>query len=42
MGAALAAHFAVSASGELVRTLRSLAAGPTTLGLYDASKLANL
>jgi quinol monooxygenase YgiN len=40
--AALAAHFAVPASGELVRTLRSLATGPTTLDLYDANKLAKL
>ncbi|MCK1392352.1 putative quinol monooxygenase [Bradyrhizobium sp. 1] len=37
--AALAAHFAVSASGALVRNLRALATGPTTLDLYDASKL---
>jgi quinol monooxygenase YgiN len=40
--AALAAHFAVPASGEFVRALRSLAAGPTTLELYDASKLEKL
>ena len=37
--AALAAHFAVPASGDFVRALRSLAAGATTLELYDASKL---
>jgi quinol monooxygenase YgiN len=40
--AALAAHFAVPASGEFVRVLRSLAAEPTTLELYDASKLEKL
>lgn len=37
--AALAAHFAVPASGEFVRALRSLAVGPTTLELYDANQL---
>ncbi|MGM4956795.1 putative quinol monooxygenase [Bradyrhizobium barranii] len=40
--AALAAHFAVPASGEFVRTLRSLATGPTTLDLYEASRLEKL
>ncbi|WP_456621949.1 MULTISPECIES: putative quinol monooxygenase [unclassified Bradyrhizobium] len=40
--AALSAHFAVPASRELVRTLRSLATGPATLDLYDASKLEKL
>jgi len=40
--AALAAHFAVPGSGEIVRALRSLAAGPTTLELYDASRLEKL
>ena len=40
--AALAAHFAVPASGEFVRTLRSLAEGPTTLELYDATRLEKL
>ena len=40
--AALAAHFAVPASGEFVRVLPSLAAEPTTLELYDASKLEKL
>ena len=40
--AALAAHFAVSGSGEIVRALRSLSAGPTTLELYDASRLEKL
>jgi len=40
--AALAAHFAVPASGAFVRALRALAAGPTTLELYDAIKLEKL
>ena len=40
--AALAAHFAVPASGDFVRALRSLATGATTLELYDASKLEKL
>jgi quinol monooxygenase YgiN len=40
--AALAAHFAVPGSGEIVRALRSLAAGSTTLELYDASRLEKL
>src|SRR6266567_5923267 len=40
--AALAAHFAVSASGEFVRALRSLTTGATTLELYDANKIENL
>jgi quinol monooxygenase YgiN len=40
--AALTAHFAVPASGEFVRALRSLATGATTLELYDASKLEKL
>lgn len=39
---ALATHFAVPASGEFVRALRSLATGPTTLELYDASRLERL
>jgi quinol monooxygenase YgiN len=39
---ALAAHFAVPASGEFVRVLRSLAAGPSTLELYDATRLEKL
>lgn len=34
-----AAHFAVPASGEFVRALRSLAVGPTPLELYDANQL---
>ena len=40
--AALAAHFAVPASGAFVRALASLATGATTLELYDASKLEKL
>lgn len=40
--AALAAHFAVPASGEFVRALRSLAGGPTRLELYDANQLEKL
>ena len=40
--AALATHFAVPASGEFVRSLRSLATGPATLELYDASRLEKL
>jgi len=40
--AALATHFAVPASGEFVRALRSLATGLATLELYDASKLEKL
>jgi quinol monooxygenase YgiN len=40
--AALAAHFAVPASGDFVRALRWLATGATTLELYDASKLEKL
>jgi quinol monooxygenase YgiN len=40
--AALVAHFAVPGSGEIVRALRSLAVGPTTLELYDASRLEKL
>ena len=39
---ALAALFAVPASGDFVRALGSLATGPTTLELYDASKLEKL
>lgn len=40
--AALAIHFAVPASGEFARALRSLATGPATLELYDASRLEGL
>ena len=34
--------FAVPASRELVRSLQTLAAGPTTLELFDASKIEKL
>jgi quinol monooxygenase YgiN len=40
--AALLKHFAVPASHEFVRSLQTLAAGATTLELYDASKIENL
>ncbi len=40
--AALAAHFAVPASGAFVRSLRSLAAGATAISLYEASPIEKL
>src|SRR6476620_1916215 len=40
--AALLAHFSVPASGEFVRSLRSLAAAATTIELYDATQLEKL
>lgn len=40
--AALATHFQVPASADFVRSLRSLAAGPTTIELYDASRIEKL
>jgi quinol monooxygenase YgiN len=40
--AALQAHFAVPASSETVRTLRSLSAAPATLEIYDATWLEKL
>jgi quinol monooxygenase YgiN len=40
--AALAAHFAVPASRDFVRTLRSLAASASTLEIFDASQVENL
>ena len=40
--AALLAHFAVPASGETVRALRSLSAAPATLEIYDATRLEKL
>ena len=40
--AALLAHFAVPASGETVRALRSLSAAPATLEIYDAAPLEKL
>ena len=39
---ALLKHFAVPASRELVRSLQTLAAGPMTLELFDASKIEKL
>ena len=41
-GAALAAHFAVPASREFVRSLKSLAAGVSTIEIFDATRLENL
>jgi quinol monooxygenase YgiN len=40
--AALAAHFAVPASRQFVRTLHSLAQAATTIEIYDATALVNL
>ncbi|MCA6102402.1 putative quinol monooxygenase [Bradyrhizobium australafricanum] len=40
--AALAAHFAVPASRDFVRSLQSLAAAATTIELYDAHKIERL
>jgi quinol monooxygenase YgiN len=40
--AALQAHFAVPASGETVRALRSLSSAPATLEIYDATRLEKL
>ena len=40
--AALAAHFAVPASRDFVRSLQSLAAAATTLEIYDATRLEEL
>ncbi|OKO80075.1 putative quinol monooxygenase [Bradyrhizobium sp. NAS96.2] len=40
--AALAAHFAVPASHDFVRSLQSLAAAATTIELYDAHKIERL
>ncbi|MCC8982115.1 putative quinol monooxygenase [Bradyrhizobium acaciae] len=39
---ALAAHFAVPASRDFVRSLQSLAAAATTIELYDAHKIERL
>ena len=39
---ALLKHFAVPASREFARALQALAAGPTTLELFDASKIEKL
>ena len=40
--AALAAHFAVPASRDFVRSLQSLARGSSTIEIYDATKLEGL
>ena len=40
--AALAAHFAVPASRSFVRALQSLAAGSTSIEIYDATRLEAL
>jgi quinol monooxygenase YgiN len=40
--AALAAHFAVSASRDFVRSLQSLTAGPSTVEIFDATPVENL
>src|ERR1700745_1450438 len=39
---ALLKHFALPASRDLVQSLQTLAAGPTTLELFDASKSEKL
>jgi quinol monooxygenase YgiN len=40
--AALLAHFAVPASGDLVRALQSLVEGATIIELYEATRLERL
>lgn len=40
--AALLTHFAVPASRDFVRRLHSLADGPTTIEIYDATKVDKL
>jgi quinol monooxygenase YgiN len=40
--AALAAHFAVPASRDFVRTLQPLAASSPTIEIYDAARVENL
>jgi len=40
--AALAAHFAVPASRDFVRSLQALAAAATTIELYDATRVEKL
>ena len=40
--AALAAHFAVPASRDFIKSLQSLAAAATTIELYDATRLEKL
>ena len=39
---ALGAHFAVPASRDFVRALKSLAAGATTLEIFDATRVEKL
>jgi len=40
--AALGAHFAVPASRDFVRALKSLAAGASTIEIFDAARVENL
>lgn len=40
--AALLAHFAVPASRDFVRALHALSAGPTTIEIYDSTKVDKL
>lgn len=40
--AALGAHFAVPASRDFVRALKSLAAGASTIEIFDATRAENL
>ena len=40
--AALAAHFAVPGSRDFVRSLQSLAAGSSTIEIYDVTRLESL
>src|ERR1700758_2765859 len=40
--AALGAHFAVPASRDFVRTLKSLAAAASTIEIFDATRVENL
>lgn len=40
--AALGAHFALPASRDLVRALKSLAAGASTIEIFDATRVENL
>jgi quinol monooxygenase YgiN len=40
--AALGAHFAVPASRDFVRALKSLAAGASTIEIFDAARVESL
>ncbi len=40
--AALGAHFAVPASRDFIRALKSLAAGASTMEIFDATRVENL